>query len=866
MFILIPLGGTGERFKIAGFCKPKALIEVDNKPIIFHLLDNLIIQHDSKHKIEFIYIPYHKEYIEFQIETKIRERYPSLKFIFLPLSENTRGAADTIRIALQDLKEKQQSLCDCPILCLDSDNFYTTDIISLWQGENTVFTFRDRLPEPLYSYVVEETLNNNNNDPSYNVVKDNIVVKDIIEKEKISDNACCGAYGFQSWQQLLYFSNYIIDNEIKQKTEYYTSGVIKAMLEQFPTPRHSQHKFKMVTIPNKNYYSLGTPNQVNAYEYPFLFDLDGTLVNTDNIYTEVWNLIFKKYNFNFTIDAEFFHNFIKGKNDSLFLNYLLPSLNEEVKSEISKLKDELFIEMLQKSKDDNNDNKDNDDKEPNTILLPGVLEFFERHKNRKIAIVTSCNKRSAEYILSHTGLDEYVSLLIASEDCKQHKPDPEPYLNAISILELNTAKTFIFEDSYSGYTSAKNAKVFKIILVMNDSSCQDITKANEYKITNYCNFNINDEFLQSMPEHNNSKDRNNGTSSNSNDHNKQIVCNNIKKKLFSTLPIREVKYNPVQLKTGYICDIQSYQLEFNNRDTQSIVLKINNTENELSKTAEKMNLYNNEINFYTNISEHVGTIINIPLSYGVISVEETRVGIMLENLLKYNGLFNIDLNKETQTLLTVVAEIVKLHTTYFFKGVDEVPENMRQVTTMNELAFFKELLNERFATFIHKNRLVLTENERHLMCECYQHYAKNVLHASSYPLSFCHGDLKSANIFYRNASNKSTNCINTPYFLDWQYIQLNKGVSDIVFLLVESIKFDKMKVELVLNYYYCLISEKIKDYSYEAYMNDFKTNLCIFPFVVCVWFNSEDNDKLLDKIFPIRFMKNLLDYYSYFLF
>ena len=75
-----------------------------------------------------------------------------------------------------------------------------------------------------------------------------------------------------------------------------------------------------------------------------------------------------------------------------------------------------------------------------------------------------------------------------------------------------------------------------------------------------------------------------------------------------------------------------------------------------------------------------------------------------------------------------------------------------------------------------------------------------------------------------------------------------------------------MKVELVLNYYYCLISEKIKNYTYEEFMCDFKANLCIFPFVVCVWFNSEDNDKLLDKIFPIRFMKNLMDYYSYFLF
>ena len=40
MIILIPLGGVGERFKKAGYANPKALIKVNDKEIIFHLLDN----------------------------------------------------------------------------------------------------------------------------------------------------------------------------------------------------------------------------------------------------------------------------------------------------------------------------------------------------------------------------------------------------------------------------------------------------------------------------------------------------------------------------------------------------------------------------------------------------------------------------------------------------------------------------------------------------------------------------------------------------------------------------------------------------------------------------------------------------------
>ena len=100
--------------------------------------------------------------------------------------------------------------------------------------------------------------------------------------------------------------------------------------------------------------------------------------------------------------------------------------------------------------------------------------------------------------------------------------------------------------------------------------------------------------------------------------------------------------------------------------------------------------------------------------------------------------------------------------------------------------------------------------------------------------------------------------------MDWQYIHLNKGISDVVFLLVESIDFDKITVEIVINYYYKLLNNYQK-IDYEIFLEDFKNSLCIFPFFVCVWFNSEDSNKLLDPVFPIKFMKNLLKYYNYYL-
>ena len=44
-------------------------------------------------------------------------------------------------------------------------------------------------------------------------------------------------------------------------------------------------------------------------------------------------------------------------------------------------------------------------------------------------------------------------------------------------------------------------------------------------------------------------------------------------------------------------------------------------------------------------------------------------------------------------------------------------------------------------------------------------------------LTLCHGDVKSANIFYQQIDNGYE-----PYFIDWQYICEGKGVQDLVFL------------------------------------------------------------------------------------
>jgi len=553
-------------------------------------------------------------------------------------------------------------------------------------------------------------------------------------------------------------------------------------------------------------------------KYTFLFDLDGTLVNTDNIYIQVWNQILQKYNID--CNEEFFFSFIKGKSDVSFLKFLIHNISNEDLIEISVLKDKLFIEKI----------------EQENILFDGVLKFFEKIKNSKIAIVTSCNKKAAEFIVHKYNLKNYINLLITSDDVQNHKPHPEPYLIAMNILKSNQDKCIIFEDSSAGYLSAMKSNPYKIY-IYNNKNNDDTVKKSKYNFDNYNNLDIDDLLKNDI------------------NNDKQNFINELKDNLHN-IPIKDITLsNDKNLKTGYICNIDKYNVIYLNNTHFDVIVKISNLDNELSNSASKLNMYQNEVYFYKYLSNII-TCIDLPKSYGTFLYEGKEV-IILEDLNKYNGKFDINLNKNIKNLLHVVEKIFTMHNQYYFENKLEIIKNMINLKKPNEIIYYKELIYDRFYKFINKNKYILTNTDKQILLKIYNNFDFILNECSKYPLNFCHGDLKSPNIFYKDNYE--------PIFLDWQYIHLNKGISDITFLLVESIEFDYKTINLVLNYYFLLLKENRTEIDYKTFMYDFKISLCVFPFFVMVWFNSEDTEKLIDKCFPLRFMKNLLKYYNYYL-
>lgn len=269
MNIIIPLGGLGERFKQDGYILPKPLVNILGSPMIFHVLDNLVI--DSN---DIIMIFYNKELKKFSFKETLEKKYK--KILFVEINKQTLGAAETILIGLNmidsELLKRKTILIDC-------DTFYKYDIVSYFRNfsNNLITCFKDFSDSAIYSYC--------------NVNNENTVIE-IQEKVKISNFANTGCYCFLNSLLIKDYAEKIISMNIRQKNEYYISGIISEMIKD-------NKIFKINIIDSKDFVSMGTPLSVKIYcsnikknkeIKRFCFDLDNTLVSypeINNDYTTV---------------------------------------------------------------------------------------------------------------------------------------------------------------------------------------------------------------------------------------------------------------------------------------------------------------------------------------------------------------------------------------------------------------------------------------------------------------------------------------------------------------------------------------------------------------------------------------------------
>jgi HAD superfamily hydrolase (TIGR01509 family) len=173
-----------------------------------------------------------------------------------------------------------------------------------------------------------------------------------------------------------------------------------------------------------------------------LFDLDGTLAETDSLHLPTWVDVLRPYGIE--VDEEYYKARISGRSNSKIVEDLLPDLSAEDRRDLAEAKEASF-------------RKHAGELEP----LPGLLDFMEEAKDRgfSLALVTNAPEENVEAILLALDLGVFFDELLLSDEVGLVKPDPAPYKAALERLGVGPDEALAFEDSTSGIASAVGASI-----------------------------------------------------------------------------------------------------------------------------------------------------------------------------------------------------------------------------------------------------------------------------------------------------------------------------------------------------------------------------------------------------------------------
>jgi HAD superfamily hydrolase (TIGR01509 family) len=173
-----------------------------------------------------------------------------------------------------------------------------------------------------------------------------------------------------------------------------------------------------------------------------LFDLDGTIVNTDPIHYQAWQQMLSSYNVE--IDEKFYKSRISGRLNPEIVKDILPQLSVAEGQKFADDKEALFRQLAS-----------------HLQPLSGFAELIawtDTHQLKR-ALVTNAPRLNAEFMLEVLGVKEAFHTVILAEDCTAGKPDPAPYQVALNKLEINAKEAIALEDSPSGIRAAVAADI-----------------------------------------------------------------------------------------------------------------------------------------------------------------------------------------------------------------------------------------------------------------------------------------------------------------------------------------------------------------------------------------------------------------------
>ncbi len=176
--------------------------------------------------------------------------------------------------------------------------------------------------------------------------------------------------------------------------------------------------------------------------FALIFDMDGVLLPSEEYNFQSYNEYFKPYGFSFEEQDK---HFFLGRTVAQMLDVIGERHNISFdKHDFSEKTAEIQVSLMRK-----------DALQPE----PALCRFLQKAEREGVplAVGTSSTRRRAEMLLSFLRLEHFFSALVTAEDVENHKPEPDVFLKAASLLAVPPGRCVVIEDAPAGIIAAKSA-------------------------------------------------------------------------------------------------------------------------------------------------------------------------------------------------------------------------------------------------------------------------------------------------------------------------------------------------------------------------------------------------------------------------
>jgi dTDP-glucose pyrophosphorylase len=229
--VLIPMAGAGSRFEAAGYTFPKPLIEVQGKPMIQVVVENLNI--DAR----YIYIVQKSHFEKYNLEYLLKLITPKCEIV--QVDGLTEGAACTTLLAREFIDS------DDSLIIANSDQFVE------WNSGETIYSF---MAHGIDGGLV--TFESTHPKWSFARIDDNGIVQEVAEKKPISNIATVGIYFWRKGSDYVKYANQMIARNIRTNGEFYVCPVFNQAIED-----HKRFRIKNI----ERMWGLGTPEDLDTF-------------------------------------------------------------------------------------------------------------------------------------------------------------------------------------------------------------------------------------------------------------------------------------------------------------------------------------------------------------------------------------------------------------------------------------------------------------------------------------------------------------------------------------------------------------------------------------------------------------------------